>query len=315
MKKLFTVATALAVTLGVSAQFATESSTAVIFDAAEDTTQVTTISDIIDVQETVSTNNVSDAHFRKVWGRNSFFNLGYLASSSMKPNQKQPIFTGLNQEETISQFDSDWGAFLTLGHNYKLHKNAIANVVRINLDWNYLNLTCKHFAAAKGDAIYNYNEKFYIKDEDGDFSAFHYVPWNYEKYNVDYTMSIGPSLTLAPFTYIHVPGLHFLKFNIYYHVGYGVDLMLINTNKKFDLAYKNRPNDYSYQYIDGIKVLWGHGINTTFGVSMSWKGIGVGWETKNEKIAYKSLGDEYLFGNLTYKFKASNSRLYIQIRY
>ncbi|MDE6396533.1 MAG: hypothetical protein K2K84_04615, partial [Muribaculaceae bacterium] len=41
----------------------------VILDWAEDTTQITSVNDIINVQELVTSHNSSAAHFNKVWGR------------------------------------------------------------------------------------------------------------------------------------------------------------------------------------------------------------------------------------------------------
>ena len=57
-----------------NAQAITES--AVIIDAAEDTTQVNTINDIVVMQEKVSSRNITDAHISNVWSRKSYFNPG-----------------------------------------------------------------------------------------------------------------------------------------------------------------------------------------------------------------------------------------------
>ena len=46
----------------------------VSIDWSEDTTEITTIKDIIKVQQQVTSRNATEQHFADVWGRRGYFN-------------------------------------------------------------------------------------------------------------------------------------------------------------------------------------------------------------------------------------------------
>lgn len=322
MKKLIYCFMALGMALVASAQEPQDLIVSKVLDQAEDTTQVVTISDIVEIQENVNTVNFTNSHFKKVWSRTSYFNIGY---NNMSLTPKGDYSNGLKADQYLGKMDSDWGASLTLGHNYKLHRKAIANIVQFNLDYTYINLNANHFKQADGDPLYNSALMWdKIDEEDGYTNSYYYIPWNLEKYELNYSMELGPSITIAPFTYVNVPGLHFLKLNAYFHVGYEVSMMFIMNQKKLD-ANQQKLSDNSanpdfdsagYNTLNNaMKLNWGHGMTTTFGGSISWKAIGIGFETrKASKIKYQSIQTE-TFGNNKYEFEGSNSRIYLQIRY
>ena len=285
---------------------------AVVFDVEEDTTQVVTIKDIIDVQEMVTSRNSTETHFNKVWSRNSFFNIAY-NNTTLTP--KQDILSGLDDKELVSEFKSDWAVSLTLGHSYRLHKKPIANVLQFNIDYTYINLNLNHFKAKDGDKLYNSDntwEKVNEENRYGSKDTYHYMPWNLQKYELNYSMALGPSLTIAPFTYLNVPGLHFMKLNVYYHVGYEVSMLMILNDKKRDA--NNSSNSNYDEMSNSLKMNWGHGLTSTFGFNLSWKAIGVGYETRGANVKYQSIQKD-TFGKEWYKFRESNSRVYLTIRY
>ncbi len=314
MKKLLFSCMVLATGLLASAQDLPDN--ALVLDAVEDTTQIITIQDIIEVQEVVTSSNSTAAHFQKVWSRNSFFNLNY-NSAKLTPKERIPLGCDYNGGYA-PEFKSDWGASLVLGHTYCLHKKPIANIVQINLDYSYIDLNINHYKAEDGDKVFNSNSQWEAKDEDGYTSKYYYTPWCLEKYEANYGMTLGPSLTIAPFTYLKVPQLHFLKFNIYYHIGYHVSILWMQNDKKKDMNYAasvedyNRPNFETVE--DALKMDWGHGLSTTFGFSVTWKSIGIGYETRSGKYDYKAM-QTGVFGKDKYKFDASTSRIYLSIRY
>lgn len=297
--------------LAVSAQ--EPQAVAIVLDAAEDTTHVTTIADIIEVQEMVNSRQSSDSHFTKVWSRTSFFNIGYNTSATLQPNQKEPVCAGLYESSPVEKYASSWGADITLGHNYRLHKKPIANIVQFNLDWTFININANHYDNDGGVKLYDSSLMWETTADNGTAVFYQYLPWNVEKYDVSYSMAIGPSVTLAPFTYVNVPALHFLKFNIYYHIGYGVSLLVFNADKKYDANPSVDSNIYATDESNFV-MAWGHGLTSTFGLSMSWKSIGLGWETVTAKSGYQPLLKD-TYGSEAYKFKTANSRIYLQIRY
>lgn len=298
MKKLLFGCLALAWTSIAPAQ--TEIEKVQIIDLKEDTTQVTTISDIIAMQEVVSKSNSTGAHFSKVWGRKSYFNLGYNYSGSMKPKGDIPmrdqyltenIPSGVKIPDVVPEFKTDWGVMLQLGHSYTLHKDAIANIVQINLDYTFIDLNMNHY---KGEDY----AKYYDASE---FSKDKGLPWAADKYDLSYGMNLGPSITLAPFTMLDIRPLHYLKFNVYYHIGYNIGFLLMDQKEE-------NKKGMSFDYL-----AWGHGLSQSFGFNISWKSIGIGWETRTYNPTMKRLTGES--SDTKYKFKNSSNRIYLTIRY
>lgn len=290
-----------------------------ILDEKEDTTQVVTIADILSVQELVTNSNSSVSHYNKVWGRQKYFDISY---GNVKMTPKDEIHLGYDgfNGGIAPVFTSDWGAALVLGRNYSLHKKPIANTLKFYIDFTYFDLNFTHFKAeGDGEKVYNSDAKWTEKTEDGGSNECSYIPWCLQKYKADFGMSVGPSLTIAPFNYIHgAPGLHYMKFNVYYHFGYHASILWMTNDDKLDAGTQQKPSTPSYGYSNqsnnDLKMNWGHGITSTFGFSLSWKMIGVGYEVRTTNLAYKSVTPS-IYGHGTYKFDTKSSRVYIQFRY
>lgn len=277
-------------------------------DWKEDSTEITTINDIINVQQELTSFTAKEKHFGKVWSYRGYFNISY-NNSTLSP--KEPILTGVPNLNGgyVPEFKTDWGVSLQRGRNYRLHKKAIANVAQFNIDYTWIDLNFNHFKAEGSKDLYDSSQKTTYKDDDSEVECY-YTPWNLEKYEANYGMSIGPSLTLAPFTYINVPALHFLKFNIYYHIGYHVSVLYMINDKEADANQEG--GDYKTM-ADNLKLDLGHGIINSFGVNMSWKAIGIGYEHRTGKLKYQSLTTSD-FGKDKYDFNSTTNRVYIQIR-
>lgn len=302
MKKLFLSGLALIWTCLAFAQ--STPGNAPVLDLAEDTTQVTTIKDIIAVQELVSSSNSNEEHYKNVWGRNSFFNLGYNMSGNLNPKD-HPSLGYI--DKPIPEFKIDKGGMLQLGHSYRLHKKPIANMVQFNLDYTYIDLNVNHYKHS--DDIVSYKPYPENENNDGGHSTYgrnqtKYIPWGAGKYEVNYAMTLGPSITIAPFTYLNIPQLHFVKLNFYFHYGYQVALL--------GMMYNDDDKTKEKWNTDCLNI--GHGVVQGLGLSLSWKSIGIGWETRSAKPTYQSLSKD-LYGDEKYKFKSSASRLYLTIRY
>lgn len=300
MKKLLLCSLLLGASMIGRAQIITDN--AIIIDQAEDTTQVNTINDIIVMLERVNTRNSTGAHFSDVWKRKSYRNIGYNFSSSLSSREAMPLNPNENSD---LKFDSKWGAMVEIGHSYTLHKGAIANMVQINLDYTFIDLTANYYPEDT-----NLIDKYSPNDTwemDGKTKKYHYTPWGAKKYDVTYGMSLGPSLTIAPFTPLSIKGLHFIKINAYFHVGYNIGGIFYNYKAPTDEASYGRAGLNS-------NINWGHGLSTSYGIDLSWKSIGIGWESRSAKLDYKScLPGTY--GSDKLKFKNSSSRIYLSIKY
>ena len=59
------------------------------FNWQEDTTEVTTINDIIRMQQEVTNKKFTESHYRDVWSRKGYFNISY-NSTTLTPDQSIP---------------------------------------------------------------------------------------------------------------------------------------------------------------------------------------------------------------------------------
>ena len=279
------------------------------FNWQEDTTEVTTINDIIRMQQDVTNKKFAESHYRDVWSRKGYFNISY-NSTTLTPDQSIPTGVGGN---VVPEFRSDWGVSLQLGRSYALHKAPIANMLQFNFDFSYIDLNVNHFKH-EGDGKNLYDSREVLPGTTDKF----FTPWNLEKYDFNYGMSVGPSISIAPFTSTNVSGLHHIKLNAFFHVGYHVSLLYMLNDEEADMNQGDDPTDpiavERYEKMkDNLKLDLGHGLITSFGFSVTWKFIGLGYEHRSGSLEYKSLSKND-FSNEKYKFKSSTNRVFIQFR-
>ena len=287
-------------------------------DWQEDSSEIVTVADIIEDQQAVTYQKLREEHFDDVWSHRTYLNISSI-KAKITPQDKYPTGVGSNY---VEEFKSDWGVSLTWGHNYPLHKHPIANVAQINIDYNWMDLNVNHFKIeGDGTGVYDSSKKFDVNTgnpatDPSSSDARFYTPWNLEKYELNYGMSIGPSVTLAPFTYIGVPALHYFRFNIYYHIGYHASLLMMIKNEDADLNPKTTSQEKSFheKLNDNTKIDWGHGLTTSFGFNVSWKFIGFGIESRKTTVKYSPLVKSE-FGGFNWKFKNTINRVYLQFRF
>jgi hypothetical protein len=296
-------------------QDVTEQNMPMTFNWQEDTTEVTTINDIIRMQQDVTNKKYAESHYRDVWSRKGYFNISY-NSTTLTPDQSIPTGVGGG---VVPEFKSDWGVSLQLGRSYALHKAPIANMLQFNFDFSYIDLNVNHFKQEGDGNLYDSRS---ILNYDG--KEYYYTPWNLEKYDLNYGMSVGPSISIAPFTSTNVSALHHIKLNAFFHVGYHVSLLYMTndekadinpTKKREDVQTETQAKEYErYEKMSkGLKFDLGHGLITSFGFSITWKFIGLGYERRSGSLKYQSLStDDY--SKQKYEFKSSTNRVFIQFR-
>ncbi len=271
-------------------------------DSPADSTGLTSINDIINERQEVNERLFMDNHYHRVWGYRSFVNFIYHGTAKMTPDE--PVQTGVG---LAPEYKAKMGFALQVGRNYRLHKRPIANVAQFNLDFTGFDLSLNIYdtESVNGSKVYNSAKTFNYDGQD-----YFYTPWNLEKYEANYGMSIGPSITIAPLTYAKGREAHFLKLNAFYHVGYSASAMFI----KYDENAVNKPESTSAQSNDDNCFLWGHGMINSFGGSLSWRNIGIGFEHRTGKLTYQSFSTDS-FSKVKSKFKTGLTRLYFQIRW
>lgn len=308
MKKKLTLTVVCLIALNALGQNVNEQDMLSNVNWKEDSTEITTINDIIKMQQEVTSKNFTEKHYREVWSRKSYLNLSY-NTTKLTPDENIP--TGVNAG-IVPEFKSNWGFSLQVGRSYALHKNPIANILQFNIDYTYIDLNVNHFAQeGDGKNLYDSNAKW-TKGNDEYF----YTPWNLEKYELNYGMAIGPSIAVAPFTSTSSSGLHHLKINLFYHIGYHASLLWMTNDEDADVNQNTTdaaPKENHEKMKDNAKFDLGHGMISSFGFSVTWKSIGLGYEYRTAGLKYKSLSKRD-FGDESYKYKTSTSRVFIQFR-
>lgn len=314
MKRKMTLLFASLFAISAYAQIEYEDDRISNIDLSEDSIEVTTIHDIVKQQQKVSSTHDTEQHFLNVWGRRSYFNFAF-NSTTLSPKGAVP--TGVDNGR-VKDMKTDWGLSIKYGRNYRLHKTPISNVLQFNIDFTGIDLNVNHFKA-EGDGRGLYDSRQKMEEKVGyKTNSYFYFPWNMEKYEFNYGMSIGPSITLAPFTSSNSRALNYLKFNFYYHIGYHISLLYVPNDEKADLDETTDKSDDSYkdkeEMADNAKFEWGHGLINSFGLNISWKVIGIGYEYRTSNLKYKAIHTS-TFGKDQYEFKSNTNRIYIQLRF
>lgn len=273
-------------------------------DWKEDSAEIVTVEDILKTQQDVTLRNTMEAHFRDVWSRKDYINLGY-NSSTLSP--KDPISLGIDERSMVPDYSSNWGISLQIGKSSRLHKKPIANMLQFYFDYSYVDLNVNHYEKDGQD-----NEKLYNTGIPNPLDASKYnIPWKLQKYEFNYGMSLGPSVTVAPFVSMNSKALHYVKFNMFYHIGYHASI--INLVSDEDADANSATGDDISKVRENVKLLWGHGLTSSFGFSVTWKFIGIGYEIRTATAKYKSI-DTSTYGDTKYKFKTTTNRIFLQFR-
>lgn len=306
MKKLFLVSLMLTITMNMAAQVGIGNADTIVVDksqltkmGADDVKDEVKDSDSQSLDDLIRKRDGSGVigkvtdHFADVWSRKSYINLTY-SSTDYKINTPPS-----DDPNASANRKSNWGGAFNLGTQYNLHK-PIGNAATFNIDYSYVNLSVNHYAK---DKSYEYDSS---KSKKADGKTY-YRPWGGDMYEANYGMSIGPSLTLAPFTHVDenaVNAVHYIKFNVFYHIGYNASIAYTKID---DIAPENT------RLKETSLIDFGHGVYSEFGFSVSWKSIGIGYERRTGKNEYKLLSDGP-FGDAKYKIDNTMSRIYLQIR-
>lgn len=285
--------TAIAMTMAVCATAQTNNRDGKgIIDNQEDTADVTTIAGIIDMQQKVYSSSNTEQHIKSVWKRKLYRNISY---NSSKLTSDQSVYVSDTKQDKID-CKSDWGFSFQLGTNYWLHK-PIANMVTFAIDYTWMDINLNHFKAVDE----HYNSTWERNDN-------YVMPWNLQKYEVDYGMNIGPSITVAPFVPLGNKQLDFIKLQVYYHIGYRISGLFLSGGEDDYNKTSSRNDDE----MPDFKAEWGHGMYTSFGVNLTWKAIGIGYEHSSGNFKYKPFVSD--FGKEKTKMKLGTSRIFLQIR-
>lgn len=269
-----------------------------------------------------------EAKRKASWKRKTFFRLSYtntdmwadpadyndkfFTSNGLKQEDfmmgDELMLDGNNAENKFYSYKSKLSASMMWGRNISLHKKPIAHTVQFALDYTWIDLNYSQYEVAytKDGNKFDSSERFDMYNEDGEREgSYYYTPWGLEKHEVNYGMSLGPSITVAPCGILRSSARN-LHLQAYYHVGYSASFIL-TTGKNKNLEMNNR----EFSSIG----LWGHGMNTSWGLNLTWKAIGLGFEKRQGTFNYYTSVDTDSYGDVKYKFQYKNSRLYVTFNF
>lgn len=261
-----------------------------IIDREENRSEIITIDEIFNDQLKVDKNKKDRDDLEDVWKRRTFFNISY---SSTTLESIGEVKTECKPQEFASK--SDWGISLLWGRNIRLHNKPISNIVDISLDYTWFDLSINHYNV----------EPNYVYDSSQTYSNGNYCSaWGLEKYEFTYAMTLGPSVTVAPFVSHNSKNLHPLRFQFYYHIGYSISAINMVNDESRDAS--------TMVSITDKRISWGHGLAHNIGLTLIWKSFGIGYERRFGNIEY--LPTNTKFGKDKSKFSDSFNRFYIQFR-
>ena len=258
--------------------------------AKADTTVIPSLSEIIETESKLSSKKANEDHYRKVWNKTKFFNISY--NNTKLSSEEFPTADGVYSNE----FKNNFGVGIHTGNTYNFHKNPIGSVLFIGLDYLPLDLNFNMYDAVETPASFQPSTETPRP-----------LPWHNKKMTLDYSMSLGPALTLYPFTPIGNTDTDKIRLHLYFRVGYSVGAAMISDVEEID-RYNRKKDETSNEFA------WGNGLYTSFGFNLTWNFIGFGFESRKcNKFTFRPIGDSYKTGDFDTEW--SVNRLYIQFRY
>lgn len=213
----------------------------------------------VDLPTTVSGNSgLSDANGEerdgdddyRIWKKRAkYFNFGYVKQS-------------LTSKDDYGKYKSDFGVSINWGKTWYLHKKPIAKMIKIGLDWSWMDFNYVKYSSM-ADELYGE----YDWDNYGDYYEEDGEEFNIGCHQLEYGMQIGPSITINP--------VHDLKIATYVRFQPSFSALILDEE-----AY--------YGFVPFIN----------FGMSVSWKAISVGVEGRWGSAKYHGISvDEEGIGN------------------
>lgn len=289
-------------------------------DFEEDTTHVTSLKDIVAMQELVFDKSYRSNVISGVWKRKKAFSVSYVNTTLTGKNLMIYNPETKDMKEQSPEYKSDWAVSIKRSRTIPFHKRAIADMVSLGLEFSALDLSANHFKKAE-DFVFDSRMVFTEgEDEDNYYNSNerHYMPWGSDMYSFAYGMHIGPSITLAPFTKLNSPGLAHIRLQTYFTVGYRGSIMWLQGHDSCDQNFldnkddkRNWEDNEQEQFVkvsNSNKLSWAHGLVTTWGIRLNWKGLGFGYEIVKGDYDYKSF-EKKVYGEGKFKFSESSQRI------
>lgn len=226
-----------------------------------------------------------EQHYKNVWNRKKYFKVG-LDLSDIKRTDGTPM-----------AWDTQFAAFIQLGKTVYFHPKPIAGIIKIGLDYSFLNLGYAKLKLNSVGPDTNNSDTFGGNSDDGFGDIVADDPSNGSlldginlgMHKFEYGIHVGPSISINPWNHIIVAA--------YFHA-----------MPMFSGILEN--NKFSY----------GFGCAMMAGASVSYKLISVGvegiWDTiKYHQTSFEEHDDDNIFSSQKFKLKQGGPRIYVALRF
>lgn len=286
-------------------------------DFEEDTTSVTSLNDIIKTQEQIYAKSYQNNFIKSVWKRQKAFTIygGWWENNNTLTGHNLNMYDNGEYKERDVEFKSDWSVGLKRSRTSALHKHAIANMLSFGLEHSFFDISVNHYKRMEGKKLYDSNILWELIDKKNNTTQeCNYATWGTEMYSFAYGIKLGPSITIAPFARFRNRGLAHIRLQSYFNIGYRASLLWLMRDDEADANENNTNNEKNnYEKVsNSTKINWGHGMTTSWGIRLNWKGIGIGYEVIKGDLNFKSI-EKKIYGPQETKFSQSTKRLSISV--
>ncbi len=275
--------------------------------AQTDSTSIALQNKLDSLQNTVATlqqkedNRSKNEYDQAVWKRHKYFGIGF---SSQKMTDAE--------DAANMEYKSKVGFALDWGKTFYLHKKPIANLLKVGIDWSYINLSFAKYKSGKGINI-NTPSSGDLDNYDDDYDYDDYkVGMDLGVYSLAAGMSFGPSVTFAPF-YNTGKGLQHILAQTYFHVTPSYTGIISSEDGEDDED-------------GGTEMKSGYTTYFNWGLSVSYKMISVGYEYRWGKSKFNRFSLDMDEGdesepttsdeeNVKQKIKFGTSSFYIRLKF
>lgn len=225
-------------------------------------------------------------HLEKIWKRKKYTVIGFVNQNL----ENKDI-------EESGKYKSKFGVTLQKGKTFFLHKKPIANMIKIGIDWTFIDLNFAKYKDGNGISINlpsmddSYDEDYDYDDEEEGLDI------DLGVMQLEYGMGFGPSVQVTPFYHIG-KGLEYIKAYTYFHV-----------TPSYSAIIETTDNETNFN----------HGYCTffNFGVGLSYKVISVGFEHrwgtgKYNMVNLEDAPESGLNTSDKQKFSTKSSRFFVR---
>lgn len=235
-----------------------------------------------------------EAQWDRVWKRKRYLNIAYITSQTLT-----------NKDVAGLEWKSKFGVGIAKGKTYYFHRKPILGMIKIGLDWTQFDISYAQYEDPyEASTSSNYSKRRQMKagifDEGVDDNTEFDFTQDFGMQQIEGAMAIGPSVTVNPYNY--------LKVAAYFHYMPTGSVALLDSEASF--AFVN---------------------NMAFGMSLAYKVISLGFETrwgtgKYNKFDTEEIGNEFgediesmpgigsLFSEKT-KMKTQSFRVFLGFRF